>query len=296
MTASVLRLRSPAKINLELKIIGRRADGYHELETLLCPVALWDNLTLSVPQKADMRLEVRGPFSANVPADGSNLVWRAAALFYAYLGQKNRAIITVEKNIPPGAGLGGGSGNAAAVLYGLNAWHDYPVPEAALMRLALKLGADVPFFLLRRPARALGIGEKLTPCGAAFNFTVVIIFPGFGVSTAKIYQNFKLTLTNTPKHSICLEAQKIGAAQTGKFMLQNDLETPAQELFPEISAVRQAFYQADFTRVLMSGSGSAVFGLCRDRAEALKLASRLKIKTGWHVFTVDILNKFDIMF
>lgn len=295
MPAKIIRLKAPAKLNLWLKILGRRADGYHELDTLMCPVSLYDELIVELGAKPGITLAVDDALGQGIQADNTNLAYRAAALFLAHTGQASGVDIRLKKNIPAGAGLGGGSSDAAAVLYGLNVLHGNPIAVDMLAQLALQLGADVPFFLLRRPARATGIGEKLVICENAFRLAAAVVFPGVAAPTAKIYRNLKLALTNTSKHSICLKAQKEVATPDLGFTLQNDLEASALELYPEIGTAKNALKDAGFAQVLMSGSGSAVFGLCSDLTEAQRLVAGLKIKSNWRVFTVDILNKFDIV-
>lgn len=295
MPAQIIRLKVPAKLNLWLKILGRRADGYHELDTLLCPVSLYDELVLALKPAPGITLTVDDAPVRSIPADSANLAFKAAELFLAHTGIPAGVDIRLLKRIPAGAGLGGGSADAAAVLYGLNALYGQPVNPDALAELALTLGADTPFFLMRRPARALGIGEKLTACESIFQLAAVIIFPGVAVPTTKIYHNLKLPLTKMSKHSICLKAQKEVTLPNLGFALRNDLENSALELFPEIGAAKNALKNAGFAHILMSGSGSAVFGLCADLALAQKLRAGLKIKNNWRVFTVDILNKFDIV-
>lgn len=295
MPATIIRLKIPAKLNLWLKILGRRADGYHELDTLLCPISLYDELALTLKPEPGVTLTVDDTLGQSIPVDSANLAFKAAGLFLSHTGLLSGVDIRLLKRIPAGAGLGGGSADAAAVLYGLNALHGQPLNPNTLAELALTLGADAPFFLMRQPARAMGIGEKLTACESKFQLAAVIIFPGVAVPTTKIYRNLKLPLTNMSKHSICLKAQKEVTLSNLGFALHNDLENSAMELFPEIGAAKNALKNAGFAQRLMSGSGSAVFGLCADLAQAQKLGAGLKIKSNWRVFTVDILNKFDIV-
>lgn len=295
MPVAQLRLKAPAKINLWLNILGKRDDGYHELDMLMCPISLYDELALEITPETGVRLDVTNSLGQDIPADSTNLAYRAAALFYAHITQKPQVAITLHKNIPAGAGLGGGSSNAAAVLCGLNKLHDNPITKPKLKELALQLGADVPFFLLGQPAVARGIGEKLCPCAAKFKLAAAVIFPGIMAPTAKIYQNFKLALTNAPKNSICLTAKNEVTPLSLGFNLHNDLEQSALTLFPEIGDAKTALQNAGFSHVLMTGSGSAVFGLCSNISEAQRLVSGLKIKSNWRIFTVEILNKFDIV-
>lgn len=295
MPAGEIKLKAPAKLNLRLNILGRHASGYHELESLMCPISLYDELTLKLTPRAGIKLEVSDTLGQGVPVDADNLAYRAAQLFFNSAGIAPGVQIKLIKRIPAGAGLGGGSSNAAAVLGGLNKLHGAPFTRAALMDLGFTLGADVPFFLMGGPALAKGFGEKLTPWRGDFKLAAVVLFPGIIVSTAKIYQNFKLALTNTPKNSICLSAKNTTAWPNLGFSPCNDLEPGAFELFPEIAAAKNTLVNAGLKHVLMSGSGSAVFGLCHNANEAQLIVAKLKIKSGWRVFNVEILNKFDIV-
>lgn len=295
MSAKVIRLQSPAKLNLWLKVLGRRADGYHELDMLLCPVSLYDELVLALNPGPGIKLAVDDSLGQAIPVDGTNLAFRAAELFLTRLELTCGVDIRLVKRIPAGAGMGGGSSNAAAVLRGLNALHGNPLAADELVTLALELGADVPFFLLQHPARALGIGEKLTPYTESLPAAAIVIFPGIMVSTAKIYQNLNLALTNKSKHSICLSVQKETTWPELGYVPQNDLEASALALFPEIETAKNVLEEAGLCHVLMTGSGSAVFGLCQNISEAQRLVDGLEIKSSWRVFTVEILDKFDIV-
>src|ERR1041385_8066520 len=183
-----LEKKSPCKVNLLLNILGRRADGFHELETVLHPVRLFDELTFAAAP-AGVQLTCTDP---RLPTDARNLVYRAAELFLAKAAIKDGVRIQLRKNIPLAAGLGGGSGNAAVTLLGLNELFDRPLSAESLSAVAAALGSDVPFFLQDRPALGTGRGERIEPLdffpalrGAAF----VLIHPGFGISTPWAYQN-----------------------------------------------------------------------------------------------------------
>ena len=296
MSAPIIKLQAPAKLILWLKVTGKRDDGYHELDSLLCPVSLYDNLALKLTAPGEgIRLEVGDILEQGIPADGTNLAMQAAARFYARLARAPGVNIALIKRIPAGAGLGGGSSNAAAVLCGLNTLYGNPLTPCQLAELALSIGADVPFFLLGTPAVAQGIGEKLTPAMVADHPAAIIIWPGLQAPTTKIYQNLKLPLTNAPKNSICQCAESNAELKPFDLELQNDLEPAALSLFPEIAAAKNALQNMGLKQVAMSGSGSAVFALCSNLAKAQKLVPKLKIKSGWRIFTVEILNKFGIV-
>jgi 4-diphosphocytidyl-2-C-methyl-D-erythritol kinase len=178
---------SPCKVNLLLNILGRRADGFHELETVLQPIRVFDRLTFARTARG-IGLSCSAP---GLPTDGRNLVVRAAAMFLEAAGIKDGVRMELEKNIPLAAGLGGGSGNAATTLLGLNELFGEPLTPTQLQVIATALGSDVPFFLQGQPALATGRGERIEPLepfpalrGAAF----VLIHPGFGIATAWAYQ------------------------------------------------------------------------------------------------------------
>ncbi|MCF8127749.1 MAG: 4-(cytidine 5'-diphospho)-2-C-methyl-D-erythritol kinase, partial [Deltaproteobacteria bacterium] len=164
-----------------LKITGRRPDGYHELVSIMVPVALYDELELKLIEEPGIRMVCRG-FSA--PASADNLAWRAAQSFFSRIGWRNGLSITLTKNVPVAAGLGGGSSDAAATLMALSELFSEPLPPKELAELALKLGADVPFFLQRSPCIAHGIGEILAPLPKLPPLSFVIVMPDVSVSTA----------------------------------------------------------------------------------------------------------------
>lgn len=274
-------LLSPAKINLFLAVTGKREDGYHDLFSLMCPISLYDEIFLRFG-------EDRIGVSCNhpeVPEDNRNIAFKAAELFFDRLGRREGVLIRIDKRIPAGAGLGGGSSNAASVLLALNDYYGCPFPEDELAETGLRLGADVPFFIFGRPAIATGIGEKLEPFCGLKPYKVVLIFPGFGVSTAEVYKNLNLGLTN------CQKKLKNSHFRQSDFdpaqMLCNDLETVTEAVYPEISAAKKALTTAD--GVLMSGSGSTVFGLFSDAAECEKVYASLSEHSRWQCYLADLI-------
>ena len=201
VTESTRELLSPAKINLFLSVTGRRPDGYHELTTLMAGIDLYDRITLDFSGR-DIRLQCDAP---DIPQDESNLAFRAARLYEATYRRRYRhapfsgLAIGLHKRIPAGAGLGGGSSNAATVLKALNAKAPEPLPHADLAVLALQLGADVPFFLTGRPALATGIGERLTPWNDLRPYALLVVFPGCALATREVYGALNLRLTKCEK-------------------------------------------------------------------------------------------------
>lgn len=270
-----LEIWSPAKINLLLNILGRRPDGFHELETLLHPVGLFDELTLE-PAAHGIVLTCSDPA---LPADPTNLVWRAAAAFLAACGLRTGVRIHLEKRIPREAGLGGGSANAAATLRGLNQLFGYPLPAVRLHELAAALGSDVPFFLQDNPALATGRGEQIQPLDPfpiLAGYQVLLIHPGFGISTAWAYQALARhpeALCGRPGRAQELVQTLLGGdLALAAPLFYNSLETPAFTKYPWLSLVRDFLTESGAPVCRMSGSGSALFALLptRDQAEAMR--------------------------
>lgn len=276
-----MEIVSFAKINLYLEILGKRPDGYHELITLMCCIDLADTLRLQFDTPAN-RITCAHP---QVPEDDSNLALKAAGHFFHATGTEGHIDISIEKNIPVGAGLGGGSSNAAAVLQALNRHHQYPLSAAALMETARKIGADVPFFIEGRPALATGIGDRLSACPRLPDLPVVLIYPGTPVSTADVYRKLNFGLTKTQKintKSIFRHIREKNLAG----LLYNDLEAAAFEINPEIAAAKSALMEKGADAALMTGSGSAVFGIFPDRKSARSACSDVKGISGqWKVLT-----------
>lgn len=273
----MIDIYSPAKLNLALHILSRRDDGYHELESIMVPIGLYDRIRI-VP--AD-RLEVLCDHP-DVPSGPGNLAHGAADLLLDRLNVMERFRIDIHKTIPVGAGLGGGSSNAAAVLTALNRYFESPLTTRELMDMGAALGADIPFFVLGEPALARGIGERLTSLSDLPTRWVVIVFPGFGVSTREAYQNLNLGLTKdeNPHKSLLLKVEKCLLENC----LHNDLEAVVIPRFPEIGAAKQALLDAGAGGALMSGSGSSVFGLFAEATSAQQAFRQLKRHNVWRVF------------
>jgi 4-diphosphocytidyl-2-C-methyl-D-erythritol kinase len=251
-----MEIKSPAKINLFLEVIGKRPDGYHNLNTLMCCIALYDTIQLTFGQKK-ISVHCTHP---DVPDDETNLAWRAARLFFDTTRICKGVRIDIKKKIPIGAGLGGGSSNAAAVLKGLNSFYGSPVSNKDLMAAGKSIGADVPFFIYGKPARATGIGDILTPCDCIKSCPILVIYPSIPVSTAKVYKKLNLRLTKNKK----INTQflfKLNLGQDAVKQLFNDLELAASEICPEIQEAKTSLLAHNASVALITGSGSAVFGL-----------------------------------
>jgi 4-diphosphocytidyl-2-C-methyl-D-erythritol kinase len=259
-----LEKKSPCKVNLILNILGKRSDGYHELETIMQPVRLHDDLAFD---RAGDGLVLTCNNSA-LPVDGRNLVCRAATIFLQTAGIRAGVKIHLEKRIPLAAGLGGGSGNAATTLLGLNELFGSPLDAGKLDELAAGLGSDVNFFLQEKPALATGRGEKVRSlddfpalAGRAF----FLIHPGFGISTPWAYQNlarFPEALNGRPGRA----QQLVAALQTTDWAavraeMYNSLEAPALEKYPVLEVFQKFLREYGALATLMSGSGSTTFAV-----------------------------------
>lgn len=287
---------APAKINLFLVVKGRRPDGYHEIETVMQKLVLADRLQLTATDNG-IRLLCS---DADLPGDEGNLAYRAAMAFFAETGISAGVDIVLEKRIPVAAGLGGGSSDAAAVLTGLDTLFGACLDRAILHRLARGLGADVPFFVARcAAARATGIGDCLTEIDPLPDCRVVLVNPGFPVSTKWVYENLALTRgDNTFMLARDCEALGQDALVIGQkdipIALFNDLERVTMGQFPFIGRIKEEFSQAGADGVLMSGSGPTVFGLfCGEREETLQRAQscckRFSELVDGHVILTDVM-------
>lgn len=278
-----MKILSPAKINLFLHVTGKRPDGYHDLVTIMCCVSLYDTISLTTRVKKTT-VSCSNP---EVPEDETNIAFKAADLFLNRLNRQEGVKITIKKEIPVAAGLGGGSSNAAAVFLGLNRCYGYPFSLDDLMAMGILIGADVPFFLFGKPARASGIGEKLEVCDGLPSYKILLVYPGFCVSTAEVYKNVDLGLTKCKKtlKKALLEQRKFDAA----YHLYNDLETVVLSKYPDIIAVKEALLSHGAIGALMSGSGPTVFGLFSDHDKARKANHALSKNSEWQLFLTDMI-------
>jgi 4-diphosphocytidyl-2-C-methyl-D-erythritol kinase len=289
MTTTV-RIRAHAKINLDLRVLGTRADRFHELRTVFQAIALHDTLdVISRP----------GPFAvectaAGVPLDRTNLVWKAAeALWRAARrqGELRDVCIRLEKRIPPQAGLGGGSADGAAALIALaRAWR-LDVRPSQLTDVAAALGADVPFFLTGGTALGLGRGEEIYPLADLPRHWVVLLLPGFGVSTADAFDWYDADreldrgVVRAPQHVP-------GPWPSRAAQMINDLEPPIARRHPEIDHMKAALRRAGALAAAMSGSGSAVFGLFQRRIDADTAVATLS-RSGWLAVLTESLGRVE---
>jgi 4-diphosphocytidyl-2-C-methyl-D-erythritol kinase len=273
---------SPAKINLYLNILGKRSDGYHELETVMLPLEFGDEFTLQL-LKAGLTLECDHP---NLPSDDSNIALRAAKLLVERCGVGFGARITLRKQTPLAAGLGGGSSNAAAVLTGLNRLWNLNVPSETLHELAARLGSDVNFFMAGGAAVCRSRGERIEPIICTFTGTILLVNPGFGISTKWAYESWakasaESRLTGkSPEVSLLLRALAEDDLAGVSQCLFNSLEAPSIRKFPVLELIKQALRENGATGALMSGSGATVFGLFANAQAAERSARQIREQFG----------------
>lgn len=275
-----IRRSARAKVNLRLKVFGREEGGYHSLETLLLRLDLADSLSLTT-EPGGIRLEVGGEERDGVPTAEANLCWRAAELFYAAAGNRPAVSIRLEKRIPPGSGLGGGSADAAGTLHGLNELHGCPLSSPALLEIASELGSDVPFCLSGAPF-ALGWerGRRLLPLAPPPPRPVLVIVPCFAIPTAEAYGwlGEERAAGSRPRDAATLLPPPGRLSDWTELarLAENDFEDPVFQRHPELAGGKIALVAAGARIGLLCGSGSAVFAVFDDeraRAEAIDALS-----------------------
>lgn len=279
----MIELKSFAKINLGLEITGKRADGYHNLKTIFQTIDLFDTIEITGNQSGTIHLNGDDPM---VEWDRGNTIFKAFDLMYERFKLHQGFDIFVKKKIPGGSGLGGGSSNAAVILIFLNGYFRLNLQMEDLIAIGVKIGADVPFFLMGGTVMAEGIGEKMTPLENLEERRITIVIPAIKVPTALIFSHFNLT--SKPIKS------KIDTFITSKKLevLENNLEKTTFELFPEVRMIKKKMQTMGFKLVLMSGSGSAVFGVPVVDADTRGTLPGLKKDfPGSRVFVSRMLNK-----
>lgn len=287
-----LRIQAPAKINLGLALVGTRADGYHLLESVFAPIAVFDEITLQVESgPASIALDCGPTLDAElpeavglVPSGPENLVWRAARLFCERAGFAASIRIGLRKGIPAGAGLGGGSSDAAAVLRGLVALSGRAISPGELAAWALEIGADIPFFLAPEPAFVSGIGERIERIGGLPELAIVLVNPGKTLATADVYRTSdRLASALTKNRAGSTMRALSGLTQNVRDtvpalrdLLINDLEPAARQLCPVVGRISDRLERAGALAVSMTGSGATVFGVFDSEAAASDAARRLR--------------------
>ena len=286
-TSQTLWFKAPAKINLLLRVVGKRPDGYHDLETWMQKLDLYDEIGLTLLEKSIITLVTDGP---DVPRGESNLAWRAAAAFFKASRRGAGCGVTIElkKRIPAAAGLGGGSSDAGTVLRGLNSLFSDEFSDAQLVTMARSLGADVPFFAVPHSAvLAEGIGDLMEPVPPINDCTFLLVNPGFALSTRWVFENFALTRENEDSILAGFRGAREGFLSLS--LMHNDLEAVSCRRYPEIEQLKIELLAAGASAAMMSGSGPTVFGVFPDtnrRVDIPAVAERLRRNTKNTVFVV----------
>ncbi len=274
-------LEAPAKLNVHLRVTGRRPDGYHELVSVMIPVSLVDGVEIRPRNEKGIELVCTG---RTVPSGEENLVWRAARTFLEAGAVHEGVSIHLHKRIPPAAGLGGGSSDAAATLLALNRIWPGRMGASALFRLAVDLGADVPFFLEGTPALARGIGEVLERLDYWPDLCYVLVNPPVEISTAWVYGQVRIQLTTHENDYIFGVLRRDGFSVAE--LLENDLERVTEARYPVVKQIKKALLEAGAAGALMTGSGPTVFGVFQARSEAETAAQNLISRDLGDVFVV----------
>lgn len=284
-TQAQLSLFSPIKVNLYLRIVGKRADGYHDLETLMVPLDFGDTLTFA-PAERGITLSCDTP---SLPTDDTNLVVRAAKKLAERFGVTRGAAMTLTKRAPLAAGVGGGSSNAAFTLLGLNKLWELGATDAQLGEIAATLGSDINFFMAGGAALCRGRGEQVVPVMFRLKAFVLLINPGFGISTKWAYESWakaasRLT-AQPPDATLLLRALETNNLAAASAALYNSLEAPSVGKFPVLDLLKRAMRENGAAGALMSGSGASVFGLFADAADAERAALKVRDEFGPSMWT-----------
>ena len=276
-----LEIRAAAKVNLALEVLGKRPDGYHEIATVMCAVDLHDRLMLETAPTISFRSD-----DPDLPTDDRNLVVRAAHLLRDAAGIDAGARIELRKRIPVAAGLGGGSTDAAAALWGLNRLWKLGWARGRLVDLAMRLGMDVPFFLGAGPALATGRGECLSPLGRMGGYALVLVNPCVGLSTREVYERVPVDWRREMAGSASVVAAlRMRSAARVAASLVNHLEAIVEPLLPVVGKIKAALLAAGALGAVMSGSGPTVLGVARSLDHARQIRRRVN-RAGWACWAV----------
>lgn len=282
MTTSSLTIEAPAKINLFLKVLGRREDGYHDIYSLVQTINLSDTLTFEATQQG-IELDCSSP---EAPSDETNLVWKAARLIEQEVGMPGGVRIRLEKRIPVGAGLGGGSSDAAAALMGLKRLFNLDIAKTGLSELALALGSDVPLFLTEGQCLISGRGERIETVSIPMNYTIRLVVPSFSVSTAWAYSELRFPLTiRRPTPNFFLD--KTGQDFYKRLSyIGNDFMDIVVHKYPDVASVMKSLWRAGAKHVELTGTGSAFYGLFEGEP-LFDVEREIMARNGWKMFNLS---------
>ncbi len=277
-----LTLSAPAKINYLLDVIGKRSDGYHTLRMIMQRVNLCDKITLTLTNIPGINVTCN---SKGAPDGPANIAWKAARAVLDLAETDCGVNISITKNIPVAAGLGGGSSDAASVLMGMNELLHLSLTEQQLMETGTKLGADVPFFIFKKTALAEGIGDELTPLPDMPPCWILLVNPGVHVSTAWVYRSLQLT----NKRKLNMLPEFFGSIEDVVSILSNDLEEVTIPAFPVIAEIKNRLIDMGAVGSMMSGSGPTVFGVFKSFDTAEIARREITIGNNWFAATVETL-------
>ncbi len=278
-----MNISAPAKINIYLKVLNRRKDGFHELRTIMVPISFFDEISLE-PADRGIHFNAAGCNCAHE----DNLAFKAAVLFFEHTGIQPGVSIRVNKCIPVGAGLGGGSSDAASVLLGLNDLFVAGLSTSDLMLLAGEIGSDCPFFILRRPLLMGSRGDKVIQDVHLEEREYLLVIPPFALSTAQVYAEVKSPLTPDLVR-FTIDSIRCNVIEPEQ-LLENDLETAAFGICPDLKLIKAELINAGALGVLMSGSGSSVFGVFKDSDHLCIGLSRLERHDGYRYIPTTTLT------
>lgn len=293
-TEEHVEVLAPAKLNLFLEVLAKRPDGFHEIETVMAPVGLFDGLTVKAEADAAIRLTCEQLAVAtansttenqNVPTGPENLIVRALEALRRQAGIASGATVQLTKRIPLAAGMAGGSTDAAAALAAANKAWDLHWPAARLAEVAATLGSDIPFFFARTAALCRGRGEQVEPLSSLVPLDFVVVAPPAGLSTADVYRNCRPAAEPKQARDLIL-AWKYGDKVAVGRLLHNRLQEPAERLCEWIARLKNEFNRYDCLGHQMSGSGTSYFALCRDALHARRLAAAVAARGWGRVMTV----------
>ena len=294
MNETVLQLKSFAKINWTLRILGRRNDGYHEIETVLQTVSLHDKIAFEYREDSQIILHTD---SADIPRDDTNLIVKAAKALQNFAGIGLGANVHLQKRIPAQGGLGGASSNAAVTLLTLNHLWQSGLSMDELQSIGKRLGSDVPFFFNGGTARATGTGSTISPLGDADKRYLLIVTPNARISTPAAYGALKFaSLTTTWSTSILSSSfAKPISSDSHQWALNNDFEGVIFEIEPEIKRVKTSLLDAGAQGGLLAGSGSSVFGIFKSKEARERALADLKLEEGWQVFSCETISRAEYL-
>ena len=290
MSGIAITLPAFAKINLSLRVLGKRATGYHNLDTIFQTVSLHDTIKFTAMAESEIEFSCD---DRSLPADSHNLVVRAAKALQDRFAAKRGARIRLEKRIPSHAGLGGGSADAAATLMGLAHLWELNASRDEMLQIASALGADVPFFLCGGTARGTGIGDRVDPLNDLPETLFLIIKPNANIKTADAYKSLdERALTSKDDKTILPSSETKEFFDSLNFSsLQNDFEAVAFDLEPEIGRANAALLKAGARGSLLAGSGSAVFGIFDSEDAQRRAIQAIELETGWRVFPCKTVGR-----